>query len=156
MNKDKQDKQENTMAKQGKKITKKKAKKKHISKKVSVKRSRAGLGLFIEEDVHKGEFIIEYTGEIISTEESDRRGGKYLFELSSKRRVDGKSRKNLARYINHSCRPNCDTEVKGSRIFVMARRKILSGEELSYDYGKEYVDEHIKPFGCKCLRCLGR
>ncbi len=133
--------------------TKKTSKKNKIrkGKKVTVKRSSAGLGLFADEDVRKGEFVIEYIGEVVSLEKVE---GKYLFEISSKRVVDGKSRKNLARYINHSCRPNCDTEVKGSRVFVTARRKIRSGEELSYDYGKEYFDEHIKPFGCKCLRCL--
>jgi len=142
------------MARTKKKTVKKKTKKKLVAKKVSVKRSNAGLGLFADEPVKKDEFIIEYTGQTISTEESDRRGGKYLFEISSKLVVDGKSRKNIARYINHSCRPNCDTDVKKGRIFVTARRSIKAGEELSYDYGKEYVGEHIKPFGCKCVWCL--
>jgi len=141
------------MARTKKKTVKKKTKKKLVAKKVSVKRSSAGLGLFADEPIRKGEFVIEYTGQTISIEESDRRGGKYLFEISSKLVVDGKSRKNIARYINHSCRPNCDTDVKGGRIFVTARKGVKPGEELSYDYGKEYVDEHIKPFGCKCMSC---
>lgn len=123
-------------------------------KKVKVRRSAAGLGLFADEDIQKGDFVIEYTGEIINRAESDRRGGKYLFELSKNRVVDGKERGNIARYINHGCRPNCETEVVGSRIFVYARKNIKQGEELSYDYGKEYVDDHIKPYGCKCGHCL--
>ncbi|HEY4502257.1 MAG TPA: SET domain-containing protein [Candidatus Paceibacterota bacterium] len=123
------------------------------TKKVKVKRSQAGLGLFADESIKKNDFIIEYTGEIISQDEADQRGGKYLFELSSRRYIDGKSRKNIARYINHSCNPNCETDIVGGRVYVYARRTIQKDDELHYDYGKEYVDEHIKPYGCKCAHC---
>lgn len=123
-------------------------------KKVKVKKSSAGLGLFADEPIKRDEFVIEYTGENISSDEADERGGKYLFEISKTRVLDGKSRKNTARYINHSCRPNCDTEVTKGHVYVYARRNIEKGEELSYNYGKEYFNDHIKPHGCKCAHCL--
>jgi uncharacterized protein len=117
---------------------------------VVVKRAGAGLGLFAGEDIKKGAFVIEYTGELISAEEADRRGGKYLMEISSRRTIDGKGRANTARYINHGCKPNCEAVVKGSRVEIEAIRSIAAGEELAYDYGKYYFDTYIRPFGCKC------
>ena len=72
-----------------------------------VKKSSAGLGLFAARRFKKGELVIEYTGEIISEAEAQRRGGKYLFELSGEWTIDGKGRANTARYVNHSCKPNC-------------------------------------------------
>ncbi len=123
-----------------------------------VKRSNigAGLGLFAIEDIKKGDFIVEYTGEKITIDEADRRGGKYLFILSKKYAVDGSGRKNISRYINHSCQPNCEVEIDENdwKINIYARRNIKAGEELAYDYGKEYWDEYIKPYGCKCVKCL--
>jgi len=122
--------------------------------KTSVKRSTAGLGLFTEEDLQKEDFVIEYTGEHISPEESDERGGKYLFTLNDTTVIDGKNRRNKARYINHSCRPNCEAEIEDEeRILVRARKKIKAGEELTIDYGKEYFAEHIAPYGCRCEKC---
>lgn len=123
---------------------------------VIVKRSQAGLGLFATKEFKRGDFIIEYTGEHITTEEADRRGGKYLFILNKKTTVDGKGRENTARYINHSCKPNAEAETDEDeqKIRISARRKILPGEEISYDYGKEYCNEYIKPHGCKCAHCL--
>ena len=61
---------------------------------------------------------------------------------------------NKARYLNHSCRPNCETDIVKGKVYIYAKRNIKSGEELTYDYGKEYVDDFIKPYGCKCLKCL--
>lgn len=120
-----------------------------------VKRSRAGLGLFTTKDIPKGTFIIEYTGEKITTDESDRRGGQYLFTLSDDYVIDGKERSNLARYINHSCRPNSEPEIDEDKwkINIYAKRAIKAGEELNYDYGKEFWNEHIKPKGCQCDKC---
>ena len=124
---------------------------------VRVKRSSAGLGLFANEDLVKEDFIIEYIGEHISHEESDRRGGKYLFTLNDDVIIDGKDRKNIARYINHSCRPNAEAEIEDEeRILIRARRKIATGEEITIDYGKEYFEEHIKPYGCRCAHCADK
>jgi hypothetical protein len=123
---------------------------------VQVKRSKAGLGLFAREDLKKGDFVIEYTGEKIHADEADRRGGKYLFTLTKELVIDGKGRSNIARYINHSCRPNCEAEVDEDekKVRIYAKKNIRSGEELTYHYGKEYWDDHIKPIGCKCEECL--
>lgn len=123
-------------------------------KKLKVKRSSAGLGLFTDEPIKKGEFVIEYIGKMLTREQADRKGGKYLFEVSSRRTVDGSGRDNTARYINHSCKPNCEVDIKKGRIFIYAIKNIKVGDELSYDYGKEYVDEYIKPYGCKCKKCF--
>lgn len=123
---------------------------------VQVKKSRTGLGLFAAEPIKKDEFVIEYTGEIISTEEADRRGGEYLFEISSRRTIDGKGRGNIARYINHSCEPNCETEIRNGRVYVFAIRDIEPDEELTYDYGEEFTSDIIakKKGGCKCDACV--
>jgi uncharacterized protein len=120
-----------------------------------VKRSKAGLGLFTTHDIKKGDFVIEYLGEHITTEEADRRGGKYLFILTDSITIDGKGRNNLARYINHSCRPNAEPESDEDemKMRIFAKRSIKAGEELTYDYGKEYWDSHIKPYGCRCVKC---
>ena len=123
---------------------------------ILVKRSRAGLGLFATAPFKRGDFIVEYTGEHISHEESDRRGGKYLFILDEKIVIDGKGRENIARYINHACKPNAEAEAdeEEEKVRILAKRKILPGEEITYDYGKDYWDEYIKPFGCRCATCL--
>ena len=118
-----------------------------------VRRSSAGLGLFTESAIPKGACIIEYVGREVSKEESETSKSKYLFEMSKTKTIDGKPKWNKAGYINHSCRPNAESEIVKGRIFIVATRAIKPGEELTYDYGKEYVDEHIKPFGCKCAKC---
>jgi len=115
-----------------------------------VGKSATGLGLYTEEPIEKGGFIIEYVGPVLTLKESNERGGKYLFETSKNRFVDGTARSNTARYINHSCKPNCEVEIRSGHILVFALRKIQPGEQLAYDYGKEYFDEFIKPHGCKC------
>ncbi len=126
------------------------------SRNLKAKKSATGLGLYTLDPVNKGEFIIEYVGKILNRKESNEKGGKYLFETSYNRFIDGTTRENIARYINHSCRPNCEIEVRSGRVLVFSKRKINAGEELNYDYGKEYFNEFIKPFGCKCGKCLSK
>lgn len=122
-----------------------------------VKRSSAGLGLFATIPFEKEDFVIQYIGEKISHDEADRRGGKYLFTLNEKWVVDGKERSNTARYINHSCKPNMEAVIEDDkRIIFMALRNIKPGEELSFDYGKEYVEDIIAKAGCKCEPCLSQ
>ena len=118
------------------------------------KRSSAGLGLFTQDRIPRQSFVIEYHGRTLDTDKAEEIGGKYLFEINSKKVIDGSPRYNLARYVNHSCRPNCETEITKSRVYIFSKRNIKEGEELCYDYGKEYFNEHIKPFGCKCNKCL--
>ncbi len=135
----------------------KKTKKKIIPARVVVKRSKSrGLGLFASEEIKKGAFIIEYIGEMITTDEANRRGGHYLFTLNKNFTLDGKSRKNKARYANYSCRPNAEADVKKMHVIISAIRNIALGEEITYDYGKEFFNEFIKPYGCHCGYCDGK
>ena len=121
---------------------------------LKVKRSSAGLGLYAGEAIPKGKCIIEYVGRTISKEEEYTSRSQYLFEVNKNKTIDGTARTNTARYINHSHRPNCEVEIHKGQVFIFSRRNIKEGEELSYDYGKEFFDEHIKPKGCKCVKCL--
>ena len=126
----------------------------HHFKNVKVKRGLAGLGLFAGEDIKKGELIIEYIGNILNKEESDKvAANQYLFEVSRNKTIDGSVRWNIARYCNHACNEagNAESEIKNKRVFVKATRNIKEGEEIVYDYGEEFVNEHIAPYGCNCL-----
>ena len=117
-----------------------------------VKRSSAGLGLFATRPIKKGERIIEYFGREISKAEEYSSKSKYLFEVNSHKTIDGTTRENFARYINHSCKPNCEPNIVKGRVWIDAIKNIKIGEEISYDYGEEYVNEHIKPYGCRCVK----
>ncbi len=118
-----------------------------------VKRAKAGLGLFTFSEIPKGKCVIEYTGKVLTKEEDENSNSLYLFLVSKNKTIDGATRSNRARYINHSCRPNCEIDIAKGRVWVMSRRKIKVGEELTYDYDKEYFDAYIKPKGCRCLKC---
>lgn len=119
-------------------------------------RGSAGLGLFAAVAFTAGARVLEYTGERITTEEADRRGGRYLFVVDDRWVIDAKDRDNLARYVNHACRPNCEARVVGRRIWIYARRRIEKGEELTYNYGKAYFETFIAPYGCRCPTCRQR
>jgi SET domain-containing protein len=120
----------------------------------AVKRTATGLGLFTLQPIPRGRRIIEYIGPIVSAEEADDSQGKYFFELDEKRAIDGSARINLARYINHSCRPNAKGYTTGRRIWIWSLRAIKAGEQLTINYGKDYLDTHIKQ--CKCESCAAR
>lgn len=118
---------------------------------LKVIRSYAGLGLKTLSPIPKGACVIEYIGRTLTKEETETSKSRYLFEISSRKTIDGTDRKNTARYINHSCKPNCEAVIHNGRVFIMARRNIKPDEELTYDYGKEYVEEFIQP--CRCGHC---
>lgn len=121
----------------------------------AIRKSRPGLGhgLFATAPLKKGDFILEYTGKRISTPHADELPSRYLFEIDRKWTIDGSSRSNVARYINHSCSPNCEGDVRDERILIYATSDIAKGDELTINYGEEYFDEFIKPTGCKCSKC---
>jgi SET domain-containing protein len=119
-----------------------------------VKRTVTGLGLFTLETIPRGRRIIEYTGPIISAEEAAKGRGKYYFDLDEKRVIDGSPRSNRARYINHSCRPNAKGYTSGRRVWIWSLRSIKAGEELTIDYGRDYLDAHIER--CRCASCHPR
>jgi SET domain-containing protein len=122
-----------------------------------VGRSRTGLGLFATEPIKKGAFIVEYKGRKLNTaqaEAMEAKDSKYLYEINSRWTIDGSSRKNVARYANHSCRPNAESDRRQHMVFLRATRSINPGDEITYDYGRDYFNYFIKPHGCKCLKCI--
>lgn len=124
-----------------------------IPKKTQIKRSKAGLGLYALEPIKKGAFIVEYTGKKIPTKVADELTTKYLFEINRTWTIDGSPRSNRARYINHSCAPNAESDVIKGQVLIFAIKNIAIGEEITFDYGEEYFDEFIKPMGCRCAKC---
>lgn len=120
---------------------------------LKVKRSKAGLGLFAGEPIPKGACVIEYVGRTLEKGEDETITSQYLFEVSKTKTIDGGARSNTARYINHSCRPNCEIDIHKERVFILAKRNIKEGEELNYDYDTEFFEEYIKPKGCRCSKC---
>jgi uncharacterized protein len=119
-----------------------------------VGRSLAGLGLFARKPIKKGRYIARYSGRKIATATADELNNKYMFELNSRWTIDGSSRRNLARYINHSCRPNAEVYFVRHVIKIRAIRNIKAEEEITYNYGRGYFDCFIKEVGCKCIACL--
>jgi uncharacterized protein len=138
---------------------------------VVVRRSRIqGRGVFATRDIVEGEAIIEYTGTLIMEAEADaqcgdeamRRHHTFLFAIDDRYVIDAGRGGNDARFINHSCAPNCESVIVRRRVFIHALRDILAGDELLYDYW--YVtDEHytlddlrrIYPCRCQAPGCRG-
>ena len=129
------------------------ARKRHTRGPFRVGRSRTGLGLYATEPIRTGKFIIEYWGKLVRWDDVDNLQSKYLFDLNKRWAIDGAPRRNTARYINHSCKPNAVPYGVKGKIKIYARRTIQPGEEITYDYGKEYFDEFLKPIGCLCEAC---
>jgi uncharacterized protein len=118
-----------------------------------VGRSRTGLGVFACEDIPKHVCVEEYTGKLVREDKLKDTRGKYLFAIGKNLMIDGNVRTNRARYINHSCAPNCEATGPRGKVFILTLRRIKAGEELTYNYGKEYFDLILKQIGCKCLKC---
>ena len=119
-------------------------------------RSATGLGLFATRPIKRAAYIASYRGRIISTEEADRRearGARYMFELSKKWTIDGSPRWNVARYINHCCKPNAKPVGRKGGIVIVALRRIEPEEEITYDYGREYLEYFLQSGGCRCAAC---
>lgn len=145
------------------------APKKTTSPWAHVRRSKIhGRGMVATKDIPSGTRIIEYAGERITKAESDRRdearaaraaaggdGCVYIFEINKRHDLDGHMEWNTARLINHSCEPNCEsTKVRG-RIWIVARRDIVKGEELFFDYGFDVENWKQHPCLCGSKKCVG-
>lgn len=129
-----------------------------------VRKSRiAGKGAFARRDIAKGERVIEYLGERISHGEADERYDDdnvdahhtFLFNVNRSVVIDAYYGGNDARFINHSCDPNCESEIEKSRVYVDAIKNIRKGEELTYDYaygrdGTETPEEESTLYVCRC------
>ena len=137
-----------------------------------VKKSKVhGSGVFATKDIKKNIQVIEYIGEKVSKSEGDRRsanriknylnseetGSVYIFELNSKYDIDGAVEYNKARFINHSCNPNCEVDIINDKIWISSIKNIKCGEELSYDYGYAFDKNDYKDHICKCgfKNCIG-
>ncbi|HXO72958.1 MAG TPA: SET domain-containing protein [Bradyrhizobium sp.] len=120
-------------------------------------RSRTGLGLFATKPIKKGAKIVRYFGPLLDSrnKKHDDIENKYLFELNGRWTIDGSVRKNVARYINHACRPNAESDVSARKrkVVIRAIKNIEPGEEINYDYGTDYFKAYLKPIGCKCDSC---
>lgn len=121
-----------------------------------------GLGGFARRDIPKGTRIIEYTGEKISNAEADRRYDDetmkrhhtFLFVLNSRTCVDAAFEGNEARFLNHSCAPNCEAVIERGHIWIDALTDIPAGSELLYDYqyedDPEYTQDDLRFYACHC------
>jgi SET domain-containing protein len=122
----------------------------------------AGKGAFATRPIAKGERVIEYVGERITHQEADRRYDDdsmdehhtFLFTVSSRTVIDATNAGNESRYINHSCEPNCESEITRGRIFIHALRDIAVGEELHYDYAYQRSGDETEQdetqYRCRC------
>ena len=132
-------------------------------RRLQVRRSGVhGKGVFVLQPIAAGETLIEYKGELISWPEAERRHPRdpsqpnhtFYFHVDDGRVIDGGENGNSARWINHSCDPNCEAEQEGERVFLKALRDLHPGEELFFDYGL-VIDERITPslkkdYACWC------
>lgn len=129
------------------------------SRRFRLGRSKTGLGLFATKPIKRAAYIATYRGPRITTKEADRRearGARYMFELNTRWTIDGSPRWNVARYINHSCRPNAKPVGRKGGIVIVSVRLIEPGEEITYNYGKEYLDYFRENGGCRCAYCRRR
>ncbi|WP_130226994.1 SET domain-containing protein [Bradyrhizobium sp. Leo121] len=118
-----------------------------------VARSETGLGLFATRRIEKGEKIVEYSGSRIPYPSKIQ--NRYLMEVSSRTSIDGSVRSNVGRYVNHSCRPNCRPVMNTrGRVYFFALRSIPAGEEITFDYGREYLEDYFAGGRkCRCAAC---
>jgi uncharacterized protein len=120
-------------------------------------RSPTGLGLFATKRIKKGTRIIRYFGPLLDSKKKkeDAIENKYLFELTNRWTIDGSVRENVARYINHACKPNAESDVRPRKrkVFIRAIKNIEPDDEINYDYGTDYFKAYLKPIGCKCVAC---
>jgi SET domain-containing protein len=134
-------------------------------RRIQVRRSGVhGKGVFALRDIRKGETIIEYVGEIISWKQADKRQSSdpddpnhtFFFSIGDGSKViDANVGGNAARFINHSCNPNCesDEDEETGRVFIKAVRNIKAGDELNYDYGLVIDEPYTKKLKAE-YRCL--
>lgn len=117
-----------------------------------------GFGCYARHPIKKGKNIIEYIGLRITGKEAEKELEKqnaFIFFLNERFQINGKVDKNIARFINHSCDPNCKYDIQDERIWICAVRDIKEGEELTYNYG--YDMEDFENHTCKCgaTNCVG-
>lgn len=117
-----------------------------------------GRGGFARTRIPEGTAIVEYLGERVLKEESNRRcveGNPFIFTINDEWDIDGDVAWNPARFLNHSCAPNCEAQQEEDRIWLVALREIEAGEELTFNYGYDVSEWKDYPCGCGAPNCLG-
>jgi SET domain-containing protein len=117
-----------------------------------------GTGVFARTDIPAETRVIEYLGERVSKEESERRrkaGNFFVFIVTDEFDIDGLVDWNPARFINHSCAPNCEAQQEDEHIWIYALRDIKAGEELTFNYGYDLQDYEDHPCRCGAANCIG-
>jgi len=129
-----------------------------------------GTGVFARTDIPEGTRVIEYVGDKITKAESDRRyeiawersqygnnekGVVYIFTLNKRYDIDGDVWWNTAKNINHSCDPNCETDIIRGHVWIIAMRDIKKGQEISYNYGYDFDSYEDHRCHCGSRRCVG-
>tara|TARA_A100001015_G_scaffold284991_1_gene352055 strand:+ start:3030 stop:3521 length:492 start_codon:yes stop_codon:yes gene_type:complete len=137
-----------------------------------IKKSKVhGIGIIATKNIQKNTKIIQYIGDKISKKEGDKRsaerikkylnkkneGSVYIFELNKKFDIDGSPMYNKARFINHSCEPNCEVDIIKNEIWITSIKNIKKDQELNYDYGYPFDKDDYKDHICKCgsKKCIG-
>jgi len=117
-----------------------------------------GVGAFAATGLNRGTRVIQYVGETIDKRESNRRcelGNECIFYLNEQFDLDGNEEWNPARFINHSCSPNCNAELTESGIWIIASRDIDVGEEITFNYGYDLENVRDHPCHCRLPDCVG-
>ncbi|MCX6902363.1 MAG: SET domain-containing protein-lysine N-methyltransferase [Verrucomicrobia bacterium] len=117
-----------------------------------------GLGGFARVDLPAGLRVIEYQGQRITKQQSIefcREGNPFVFRLDEESDLNGDVGWNPARYLNHSCSPNCEAELIEGKIWIVACRDIKAGEEVTFDYGYDLEDYREHPCQCGSPQCVG-
>ena len=117
-----------------------------------------GKGGFAKQKIRAGSRVIEYVGERIGKDESLRRceqNNEFIFSLNESQDLDGNVSWNPARFINHSCAPNCEATLEEDRIWIGALRDVESGEEITFNYGFDLEDYKAYPCHCGSPKCVG-
>jgi len=117
-----------------------------------------GIGGFAKANIAASTRVIEYVGEKITKAESLRRcesANEYIFSLDESHDLDGNVPWNPARFLNHSCDPNCEAEPDGGRVWIVARRDIRAGAEITFNYGYDLEDYREHPCCCGAADCAG-
>jgi SET domain-containing protein len=117
-----------------------------------------GIGGFARVDIRRGKRLIEYVGPRISKADSQvelQKQNAYIFILDETTDIDGSVAWNLARFLNHSCKPNCEAGLVRDRIWLYALRNIRAGEELTYNYSYDIEDYADRPCHCGAPNCVG-
>lgn len=117
-----------------------------------------GRGGYARTDIPAGTSVVEYVGERVDKAESTRRceeGNPFIFHINEDWDIDGNVPGNPARFLNHSCGPNCEAQQEEDRIWIVARRDIPAGEELTFNYGYDLSEWADYPCACGARDCLG-